>query len=65
MRTRIYSIAAILLAASSFLSSCDEKEQDQRYEELTEITPQRNVLLEEFTGQMCPNCPKEIGRAHV
>lgn len=58
MRTRIYSIAAILLAASSFLSSCDEKEQDQRYEEMTEITPQRNVLLEEFTGQMCPNCPK-------
>lgn len=58
MRTRIYSIAAILLAASSVLSSCDEKDFDQRYEEMTEITPQRNVLLEEFTGQMCPNCPK-------
>lgn len=58
MRTRIYSIAAILLAASSILSSCDEKDLDQRYEEMTEIIPQRNVLLEEFTGQMCPNCPK-------
>lgn len=58
MKTRIYSIAAILLAASSVLSSCDEKDLDQRYEEMTEIIPQRNVLLEEFTGQMCPNCPK-------
>lgn len=58
MKTRIYSIAAILLAASSVLSSCDEKDLDQRYEEMTEIVPQRNVLLEEFTGQMCPNCPK-------
>lgn len=58
MKTRIYSIAAILLAASSVLSSCDEKDLDQRYEEMTEIIPQRNVLLEEFTGQFCSNCPE-------
>lgn len=57
MRIRIYSMAALMLAASAIWSSCDEKGFDERYEEMEEIIPQRNVLLEEFTGQGCPNCP--------
>lgn len=38
------------------LSACNIKEDD-RYIDTGEIHAARNVLLEEFTGQFCPNCP--------
>lgn len=45
------------LALSPFLAACDDIGYGDRYieEEAVEIT--RNVLLEEFTGQTCTNCP--------
>ena len=41
----------------SLLCSCDPVAEDERYEELPAVEAQRCVLLEEFTGQTCPNCP--------
>lgn len=38
------------------LTACDSVSEEDRFVEAT-IEPQRAVLLEEFTGQLCTNCP--------
>lgn len=38
--------------------SCDEIKEEDRYIETGPVTVARKVLLEEFTGQMCTNCPQ-------
>jgi Outer membrane protein Omp28 len=49
-------LLALPLAALLF-ASCDEIAADDRYIPVEEVTPTRTVLLEEFTGQWCMNCP--------
>lgn len=39
------------------LFSCENISEDDRYIEVEPIHSQRRVLLEEFTGQRCTNCP--------
>lgn len=39
------------------LAACDNIGKDDRYIEIEQVTAQRRVLLEEFTGQRCTNCP--------
>lgn len=39
------------------LVGCEEIAIDQRWTVPSEIRPARNVLVEEYTGQRCPNCP--------
>ncbi len=53
-------ISKYLLPAVALLTfvSCDNIDADDRYLELDEIQPRRAVLMEEFTGQMCTNCPE-------
>lgn len=48
-----------LLCAGMMLTSCDDVKDDDRYEEikLEDVQPKRGVLLEDFTGQDCVNCP--------
>ncbi len=48
---------AALPAALLSLAACDEVADGDRYIELPQVTAQRTVLLEEFTGQECVNCP--------
>lgn len=52
---------ACLIGAAAFMAmnlmSCDEKDKDDRYIELPAVESERVVLLEEFTGQLCVNCP--------
>jgi hypothetical protein len=38
-------------------TSCDNISEDERYITVDQVTPKRAVLLEEFTGQYCRNCP--------
>jgi hypothetical protein len=40
------------------MASCDDINEDERFIAMEEVEPQRAVLLEEFTGQYCRNCPK-------
>lgn len=48
----------IILATLPFmLMACDEVSMSNRFIELEAIEPERKVLLEEFTGQTCTNCP--------
>lgn len=51
--------AAILAVAA--LTSCDDIKEGDRYIKLPEVAPARSVLVEDFTGQLCSNCP----RAHA
>ena len=46
-----------LLGTLPFLGSCDDIKEDDRYIETGPVEVGRKVLLEEFTGQRCPNCP--------
>ncbi len=45
------------MAAAAALTSCNEINYDDRFIELPAVEAQRVVLLEEFTGQKCVNCP--------
>lgn len=40
------------------LNSCDNIGEDERYIEVEPVASARKVLLEEFTGQRCTNCPE-------
>lgn len=40
------------------LISCDQVDKDDRYIKVDDIQVTRRVLLEEFTGQRCVNCPE-------
>lgn len=44
-------------AAALLLSGCSSIDPDERFIEVEAVTPKRAVLLEEFTGQYCTNCP--------
>lgn len=47
----------ITLPVLAMLVSCDNIDKEDRYIELDPISAKRVVLLEEFTGQDCTNCP--------
>ncbi len=51
--TRLLAIAGILT-----FCACDEIDEADRFEELPTVKVERTVLVEEFTGQGCTNCPK-------
>lgn len=42
---------------SLLFASCDEVKPDERFIVVEQVVPKRAVLLEEFTGQRCRNCP--------
>lgn len=48
-------VAAAGLAMT--FTSCDDVKENDRYTPLPEIKAERAVLLEDFTGQSCVNCP--------
>lgn len=55
------SVFAIVAAASLLtvgcFTACDEVDENDRFKELPRHESKRNVLVEEFTGQRCTNCP--------
>lgn len=48
-------------AAACALTACDSVASDDRYIPVESLTAQRTVIVEDFTGQKCVNCPA----AHV
>ncbi|MDE7375625.1 MAG: Omp28 family outer membrane lipoprotein [Muribaculaceae bacterium] len=56
MKHITFKSAAITLAAIAF-AACDQVKDDERFIEMPAVEAQRVVLLEEFTGQKCVNCP--------
>ncbi len=57
MNMKFNPIRFAALAAVFTLAACDEIDAPDRFEELPAIKVERCVLIEEFTGQMCTNCP--------
>ena len=49
------------IATVAMLQSCDEVDSDDRYIEIPAVEVKKAVLVEDFTGQRCTNCPT----AHV
>lgn len=47
-----------LMAAVALLAGCDPVASDDRLVEVPAATVQRNVLIEDFTGQRCIFCPE-------
>ena len=45
--------------------SCETIEEDERFIGPVEFTPKKNVLIEDFTGQRCINCPKAADAVHA
>ena len=48
-----FTIGSLLL----LFAACDEVALEERFVQMEAITPRRAVLLEDFTGQWCSNCP--------
>lgn len=44
--------------------SCETIEEDERFIGPVEFAPKKNVLIEDFTGQRCINCPKAADAVH-
>lgn len=51
------SLYILILAGVTFLTGCDPVASDNRLIEVPAATLQRNVLIEDFTGQRCIYCP--------
>lgn len=52
----LYAAAFITLLSS--LTACSDIETDHRLVEVDNVTAVHKVLIEDFTGQRCVNCPK-------
>lgn len=48
----------LLCGMAGLFAACDEIDEADRYIEMPVVESRRAVLLEEFTGQMCTNCPE-------
>lgn len=48
-------ISAAIIALTAI--ACDPIDENERFSKADGINPDRKVLVQEFTGQFCPNCP--------
>ena len=51
------NIFFLLLSLPLLFSCSDVIPEGERYEELPPVEAKRNILIEDFTGQTCSNCP--------
>ena len=51
-------ITCLLLCMPLLFSCSDEIPYGERYENLPPVEPKRHILIEDFTGQKCSNCPE-------
>ncbi|MDE5625446.1 MAG: Omp28 family outer membrane lipoprotein [Muribaculaceae bacterium] len=51
-------ISMLLAIAAVTLPGCNDIDSEERFIELPPIEGNRVVLLEDYTGQSCPNCPE-------
>lgn len=52
------------LAAALALAACDNVDESERWGKEHSIVAKKNVLIEDFTGQNCPNCPLATNVIH-
>lgn len=62
MNKIFYSLATVAVTASLF--SCDNIAEDDRLIYVAPVEVSKNVLIEDFTGQRCLNCPTATETIH-
>lgn len=55
LKKLIYTVGTAVFASAAV--SCDNIAEDDRYIIVNPVVPERVVLIEDFTGQKCVNCP--------
>lgn len=58
MKHSSYIILSVLTLAMLLVSSCGDISESERLEYVKPEVQGRNILIEDFTGQNCVNCPK-------
>lgn len=61
MKRSISLLYIIGVVGAFFFSACSQIDADERLIDMEGVTAQRKVLLEDYTGQFCMNCPKVHG----
>lgn len=61
---RIFPLLLGVVAAVGGTSSCDNIDEAERWEGPLPFEVRKNVLIEDFTGQMCLNCPLATEEVH-
>ncbi len=60
------NLAFILPIATAFaLTACDNIDENERWNEKVPVEIKKNVLIEDFTGQKCVNCPTAANLIHT
>lgn len=54
---KIAQLTAVIALATATLAACSHIDEDERLIYVKMQAPKRTVLLEDFTGQRCVNCP--------
>ena len=54
---KFHHIILGMAMAAGCLTACDEVDADKRFSGPIGVEAQKNVLIEDFTGQKCVNCP--------
>ena len=52
---KLYNCLLVVLAIA--FASCSDVAENERFEHVAQVPVGRNVLIEDFTGQRCANCP--------
>ncbi|MBQ0019300.1 MAG: Omp28 family outer membrane lipoprotein [Bacteroidales bacterium] len=60
---KITTILSLLLTGL-LLTACDKIDEDERYTPAPSYTPARSILIEDYTGQKCANCPFATNTLH-
>lgn len=61
MKKSVSLLYIIGVVAAFFFSACSQIDADERLIDMEGVTAQRKVLLEDYTGQLCVNCPNVHG----
>lgn len=68
MKLNLMTLALATLPLAAAFTACDDVSESDRYVKMDHFEPARRVLLEDFTGQRCVNCPaahRNIDDAHA
>lgn len=61
---KLYKKLFAFALAALALTACDEMEPNERFSDPVIVEAKKNVLIEDFTGQQCMNCPLAAEEIH-
>lgn len=61
---KLYKKLFAFALAALALTACDEMEPNERFSGPVIVEAKKNVLIEDFTGQQCQNCPSAAEEIH-